>query len=237
MNSLAIVVLAFNEVSSLEETIVGLRRVFTNHQVQIIISTSRNATSECKNMSLSLSKNFENVSVYFQIEPFVAAAVLEASELVYADYLIYMSADGETPYEAAIRLLDKIVETQADVVSSSRWLPGATFENYGWFKLLLSRFAQNLCRVLYFSNLTEFTYGYRIYRREIFQTCKFKEKKHPFFLETLLIPLKLGLQIEEIAVSWSARKESTSMVDFRTILSYIRPIFRVKLSAKGKLLK
>lgn len=237
MNSLAVIVLAFNEEESLEETIVGLRSVFLDHDVKIIISTSKNATSKCKEMSEKLSKNFENVQTHYQVRPFVAAAVLEASVLVDSDYIIYMSADGETPYEAAIRLFDKIVESNADVVSSSRWLPGATFNDYGWMKLLVSKFAQNLCKVVYISKLTEFTYGYRIYRSEIFRSCIFKEEKHPFFLETLLVPLRLGHKIEEIPVSWTARQEATSLVDYRTILRYFRPIFSVRLSGRGKLLR
>jgi hypothetical protein len=63
------------------------------------------------------------------------------------------------------------------------------------------------------------------------------EKKHPFFLETLLVPLRLGFKIIEIPVKWRAREEAFSVVNLRILLSYFRPIFFVKTRPFSKLSK
>jgi hypothetical protein len=175
--------------------------------------------------------------VYFQKNPYVGAAVTEAVELLHTKYFIYISADGETPFEACHRLYSRILEGDSDIVSASRWLARGSFDSYGRLKFTVSIFAQHLCKFIYFSRLSEFTYGFRIYRRDVFIGCRFQEKKHPFFLETILVPLRLGYKIVEIPVNWKAREEAFSVVNFRILLSYFRPIFMVKIRTLKKLSK
>ena len=235
MSELGIIVLAFNEIDSLKETIIGINETFIDKKPEIIISTSRDGTIGCQAMAQSLSLEYPNVRVYFQQVPYVGAAVLEAVEILDTDYVIYMSADGETPFEACSRLFSKILETNSDIVSASRWIAGSSFSSYGKLKFAVSLFAQYICKLVYWSHLSEFTYGFRIYRREVLFNCIFLEKKHPFFLETILVPLRLGFKIVEIPVKWKAREEAFSVVNIRILLSYFKPIFLVKTRAFGKL--
>lgn len=237
MAKLGIIVLAFNEVDSLEETILGINETFMETKPDIVISTSRAGSIGCQQMAQGLSNEFANVRVHFQQEPFVGAAVMEAVELLDTEYVIYMSADGETPFEACPRLYSEILQSNSDIVSASRWIVGGSFSNYGKSKFAVSLFAQYLCKIVYWSRLSEFTYGFRIYRREILLKCIFLEKKHPFFLETILVPLRLGYKIVEIPVKWRAREEAFSVVNMRILLGYFRPIFSVKTRTYGKLSK
>lgn len=181
MSSTGIIVLAFNEVAALSKTIEEIKKHLLGRNFQILISTSK-ATHECQTRAVLLSELYEEVSVYFQKIPFVGAAVLEAVLELNTDFIIYMSADGETPAKLCSVLIDEIEQGEADIVTASRWITGGSFAHYGVFKWILSASAQMLCKLVYLSSLTEFTYGFRIYRHEILRTCKFKERKHPFFL-------------------------------------------------------
>jgi dolichol-phosphate mannosyltransferase len=187
-------------------------------------------------MAEQLSTKYPTVHVYYQEKPFVAAAVLEATLELETDVVIYMSADGETSPVYAPILVEKLIKSNADIVSSSRWIGGASFVDYGFAKLLISKLAQNLCKLVFKSDLTEYTYGYRAYKRSVLINCLFHEKKHPFFLESLLVPLRLGYKVEEIPVNWVSRREGTSVVNFLILLSYIRPIFMVRIRTKNSLL-
>ena len=227
-----VIVLAFSEDESLKDTIDGLIVGFGSLKPMIVISTSENATPECKSTAEKLSLRHENVELYFQHEPFVAAAVMEVVRKTPADYIIYMSADGETPAEFAPLLIKEIVATGADIVSASRRVPGGSLTDYGKIKSIISFMAQVVCKIIYNSNLTEFTYGYRAYKYSALLCIDFKEKKHPFFLETLLIPIRLGLDIAEIPVAWVSRKEGTSVMNIKTLVSYLRPIVEVRLRPK-----
>ena len=235
MSSTGIIVLAFNEVEALSQTIEEIRRHLLGRNFQIIISTSKKATHECQARAVLLSELHKEVSVYFQKMPFVGAAVIEAVLELNTDYIVYMSADGETPARLCSNLIDEIEQGDADIISASRWITGGSFAHYGIFKWILSASAQLLCKFVYLSKLTEFTYGFRIYRHEILKTCLFKERKHPFFLESLLVPIRLGYIVREIPVKWVPRTEGVSVVNFLTLLGYLIPVFRVRLSRKEKL--
>jgi glycosyltransferase involved in cell wall biosynthesis len=228
--------LAFNEVGTLFTTINKILQFTDEETCKIVISTSHLASPHTINAAEQISAASERVKLHFQKKPFVAAAVLEVVQDLKSDYVIYMSADMETPPEAVPRLISKISsDSNLDVVLCSRWIEGGGFSNYGARKKLISYFAQQLCRLLYKWDVHEYTYGFRIYKTDILKNLSYQEKKHPFFLESLLVPLKLGYRVAEIPVHWEARTEGDSVATFQTWLSYLRPIFRLTFISKRRL--
>jgi dolichol-phosphate mannosyltransferase len=237
LNKLGIIVLSFDEVQSLKNTIRELNDLPLGFTPDIVISTSVHANIKCQEMAIELTNRFTNVKVHFQSKPFVAAAVLEANLVLDSEYIVYMSADGETPAAAIPQMLLTIEEGSFDIVSTSRWIKGGGFVGYGFFKYCLSFLAQLVCKIFFLSKLTEFTYGFRIYRKEILTQLNFREAKHPFFLESLLIPLKLGFSIKEVPARYIHRNEGKSVVNLLTLISYLRPILRIRLAEKSSLWK
>ncbi len=226
---IGIIVLAFNEVESLASTISEIQLSLGSRDFEIVISTSRNGTLDCQKTAEQLALKYPNVSCHFQVRPYVAAAVLEVAKELDSDFIIYMSADGETPAEAIPRMLEKQKSTNADIISASRWISGGSFSNYGGLKYLISLLAQQFCRVAYFSKLTEFTYGFRLYKSGILKNYEFLEQKHPFFLETLLVPIRAGHIIYEIPVQWQSRTEGDSVANIQTLISYLRPLIWTRI--------
>jgi len=107
MDDLTTIVLAFNEEISLKETVFDLVKLeIPNHQ--IVISTSEMASAGCQKMAALLDSEFQNVRIYYQNKPFVAAAILELVENINSKYFIYMSADGETPALLVSKLFHEI---------------------------------------------------------------------------------------------------------------------------------
>ena len=235
--TLGIIILAFNEEASLQATVNEINSLELQRSPKLLISTSLKATEGCLSTAQKLASENVNVSVYLQREPHVAAAVLEAIEELDTSLIIYMSSDGETPPNVIPSLISKQCLGDYDIVSASRWIHGGDFSGYGPTKFLMSWAAQILCKILFASALTEFTYGFRIYKKSVFQECKFLEKRHPFFLESLLVPLKLNFKIAEIPVRWKPRTEGESVVNLWTLFLYLRPIFRVRISPIRQLKK
>ena len=235
MLELSVIILAFNEQESLRKTVLEIQSLLKPECTNIIISTSHNATPECIKMSKLLSNEFENVSVFFQKKPFVAAAVLEALEIVTTERTIYMSSDSETPPKVIPIMMDKCAEFDWDIVVASRWIEGGSFTGYGKLKYSISWVAQQVCRLLYSRDLTEFTYGFRLYKTDLLRKYNFHEAKHPFFLESFLIPLRCGATVTEVPVNWTPRYESESVVNFLTLVQYLKPLIRVRFMKKEKI--
>jgi dolichol-phosphate mannosyltransferase len=234
--TLGIIVLAFNEVESLKLTINTLIRLIPKNS-KVIISTSHYASKECLAVAKELSQVNKNVETYFQQKPFVAAAVLEAVEKLNSDLIIYMSADLETPPELVPKLLKAYLKGGCNIVAGSRWIQGGSFTSYGGLKLLTSFIAQSVCRALYRWNLTEYTYGYRLYERRWLEEINYRESKHPFFLESLLLPIRNGAMVIEIPVDWTPRREGNSVVTLSTLLMYLRPVFLCRFMKVSERLK
>jgi len=236
-SDLGIIILAFNEVDSLARTVTEILELPLDISFEVLISTSNFASPGCRAMAHKIAAENNKVEVFYQREPYVAAAVLEATTKLKSKLIIYMSADGETPAKLIPSLVLKQKESDFDIVSASRWIPGGSFTGYGPVKYCTSWAAQKLCKLMYISNLSEFTYGYRIYKRSILVNNNFREIKHPFFLESLLLPIRQGVRIAEVPVNWIPRTEGVSVVGISTLIAYIKPIVRLRFTRKSKFSK
>lgn len=226
LKNLTIIVTAMNEAESLEKTINGIIGLNLKIELEVIISTSKKASPDCLLSTKLLTDRYpKHVKVYFQKEPYVAAAIIEASKLAQNDFIIVMAADGETPYETIPSMISAMNE-KIDIVCTSRWILEKSFENYGKIKLAINQLAQIICKTFYPSALTDYTFGFRLYRKLFLITPDFQEKKHPFFLESILIPIKMGARCVEIPVHWKPRVEGSSIATKLDILQYLRPVLR-----------
>src|SRR5207302_6959065 len=121
-----------------------------------------------------------------------------------------MASDLETDPHLVKDLIRTIRESGVDIVTASRWAPGGRFTGYHPIKLLFNRTFQTLMRALFFTRLSDMTYGYRIFRAEVLREIRWEELKHPFLLETVVKPMRLGRRVAEIPVAWTPRSEGES---------------------------
>ncbi len=80
------------------------------------------------------------------------------------------------------------------------------------------------------------TFGYRIFPTALVQSIRWEEVRHPFLLETVLKPLKLGVKVVEIPIKWEARLEGESQNPFFRNFVYFRIGFKVLFYSKKKIL-
>ena len=76
------------------------------------------------------------------------------------------------------------------------------------------------------------TFGYRIFRTDIVNQIDWKELKHPFFLESIIKPVRLGYKIREIPVNWKRREEGESSITLKDYFGYFRVGFCVLFTSK-----
>jgi hypothetical protein len=96
---------------------------------------------------------------------------------------------------------------------------------------------QKIFSVLYGVKLTDMTYGFRIFPTDLVKSIRWEELRHPFFFETLIKPLRLGIHVREIATPWKARVEGESQNTFLRNFAYFAPGFKTRFSPREKILK
>ena len=80
------------------------------------------------------------------------------------------------------------------------------------------------------SELSDFTYAFRAYRKSILQDIVWEESSHSFFLESLLKPLIKGARIQEIPGVWVKRSQGERHISMWSYLHYFKILIRIKFS-------
>ncbi|MCL2051046.1 MAG: glycosyltransferase [Lachnospiraceae bacterium] len=172
------------------------------------------------------------VEIYFQKEPFVGMAFREAFFLVKGSHFIVMSSDLETAPNLVSQMIAEEKKNPDGIVTVSRWIKGGSFTGYSPVKLVANYIFEKLIALLFLSKCTDLTYGYRIFPTSLMRSINWEETKHPFFLETALKPIRLGVKINEIPGKWESRTEGESQNGFWENFRYFRTGFRVRFMKK-----
>ena len=226
--NVTVIVTALNESSSLKETIKILIRDNNESLDKIIISSCQNrASSKCLiTMSELVNIYGDLIELKFQSGKGVGNAILDSLPHVSTKYFVFMASDLETNPKYVKKMVKSALETNCDVVSCSRWLSKGLFEGYNPVKLFLNWFFQKKLQFITGSNITDFTYGFRLYKTEMFKGLSLQENSHAFFLESLLIPALKKYSIVEIPTSWKARGESSSTFHIIQYFQYLVIVYK-----------
>ena len=147
-----------------------------------------------------------------------------------------MASDLETDPNDVCRLIAEAVKDPSAVVGTSRWLRGGAFHGYSKIKLVCNWLFQRIFSILYNTHLSDMTYGYRILPTKLVQAIRWEELRHPFILETVVKPLRLGVPVKEIPSVWHPRIEGESQNPFFRNFAYFRIGLRTRFCRKEKIL-
>jgi len=230
------VVPVLRETDSLRTTVETIARVAADHLHEVLIVTAERSPDESLQAARQLQADFpEVVRIHTQRLPELGGAVREAFELASGSHVMLMASDLETDPELIPRFIEKMQEGRWDIVCGSRWITGGGFDGYGCVRLLSNWLFQRCFRLLYHGRLTDLTFAYRLYRREVLQGIRWEEVGYPFLLECLLKPLRLGARAAEVPCHWRCRREGRSAGSFRQMLQYAPLAVRVRLMRRDRI--
>lgn len=237
-----IILPAINETFSFEKTVEIIMDECSKEDIREFIAVvCKKTTQDCLN-SINKSKEYAqkrgyDFKILWQKRPFAGGAVQDAIDIAKGSHLIMMSTDLETDPHLVKDLINSSKRYPSDIITASRWLKGGRIEGYNKLKLILNYVFQKIFSLYYGVHLTDITYGYRIFPTELMQKIKWEEYKHPFYLETALKPIRLGIRIHEIPTQWIAREEGESQNSFIQTFAYLKIAFKARFYKKKDILK
>ena len=236
--SLSIILPVINETISLERTVEIVLRDARDSIAEIIIVICAKTTPEAREVIDSLSVRYPKlVIVHSQSLPFLGGALREAFELARGTHTALMASDLETNPDELAQMIAASKARPDAIIQASRWRKGGSFTGYSPLKLVLNRIFQMSFSVLYGARLTDMTFGYRIYPTRIIQSIAWEELRHPFLLECLVKPMRLGTPVVEVTSVWTARIEGESQNTFFRNFVYFRTGLKTRFAARKSLLK
>lgn len=237
MKDISIILPVINETFSLEETVDILMKENQPDIKEIIAVVAKITAPESLAVIQKLQNRYPSViKLLNQSLPYLGGAMRDAFEVVQGDWVVMMASDLETNPHTVKDFIQEIRSSQWDIITATRW-SGGGFSSYNPIKLVLNFVFQKFFQLLYRTQLNDLTFGFRIFRTDLVKKIKWEELKHPFLLETILKPLKLGYRIKQMPSAWQARKEGESQNTFWRNFEYFKIGFRVLFAKKTDLIK
>jgi glycosyltransferase involved in cell wall biosynthesis len=234
--AVSIIMPVMDETVSLRETVDIVMRENRPEDIHEVICVVSKFT---KPESLAVCQELEQaypgvVWTRQQVKPYLGGALQDAFEWASGTHILLMASDLETEPRAAKNLIEEAREGWG-IVATTRWTEGGGFDGYNPVKLVANWFFQKGVNLLYRTNLTDLTFGYRIWRTETLRGHQWEELRHPFLLECLLRPLLRGVTSKEISVKWEARKEGESHNPFWRNFLYFRIALKLRFQSRDRI--
>lgn len=229
-----------DETYSLEQTVKIILDT-CNHEdlAEIIIIVSPKTSNETLSTAEKLIAQYSDkaqIYVYEQKLPFLGGAIRDGIKIAKGSHLVMMSADLETDPILINKFIEQAKKYPDGIITASRWRRGGSFKGYSKIKLVCNYIFEKAIAWFYFSNLSDMTFGYRLFPTELMQNINWEELKHPFCLETALKPLRLGVKFIEIPAKWQARTEGVSQNGFFATFKYFRPAWHNRFLKREQIL-
>lgn len=202
---------------------------------EILIIGCGLTTPEARGVAEELERADRRTRLLFQERPFLGGAMRDGFEWARGSHILMMASDLETDPAVVKDLIAKAKEGY-DIVTATRWNASGGFKGYSSSKFLLNWMFQKTFRLVYGTQLSDLTYGFRIFRADLLKKINWEELRHPFLLETILKPLRLGAKATEIPCSWHARIEGESHNKFWQNFLYFRIALKTRFRRREALL-
>ncbi len=232
---------AMDETYSLRETvdtIVGTCE--TKDLCEFIFLLCDRTTKDSRKVAEELIEEYGGqipMCIHEQRLPFVGGAIREGISLARGSHVVMMSSDLETDPNVIQEFIKQGKKYPSRIITASRWRSGGGFVHYNKVKLICNLIFERSIGLFYFTGLTDLTYAYRMFPTDLMKSIAWEELKHPFFLETALKPLRLGVRFIEVPGRWVARTEGVSQNTFLANFRYFRTAWHNRFLKRKQILK
>lgn len=221
-DAVAVILPVVTETDSLDQTARILLESCDADITEVLVVVCDRTTPESLARCEGLRAVFgERLRVHHQRLPYLGGAMREAFDLVTASHVVMMSTDLETDPHLVAQFIEQARAHPSAVITASRWAPGGGFSGYGGLRVALNWMFQRAASMLYRTHLTDATFGYRLFPTALVQAIAWDGLRHEFLLETVLKPLRLGVEVIEVATRWVPRQEGQSQNSLATQARYL----------------
>lgn len=221
---LSVIIPVMNEVESLTETMRIIIKDLSDVEYDFIVILSPRSENEAIVNAKKLPSYF-SIPINVQVQKYsgLGGAYAHGIELATGDYILMIASDLETDPNLVKDLVKTSVANPDSIITTTRWSgESAGFKDYGLIKKVFNWIFQKWISILYKSNLTDYTFGFRLYPARSIKSVDWKSRDFAFLLEAILIPIKKGWKTVEIPHFWQPRSEGTSNNSFRYFFAYFK---------------
>lgn len=231
---LSVVIPVYNEEQSLEDVLAQVCAVeLPGLTKEIIISDDGSTDTTPQIITRYLAQATEIVKVYTSPTNLgKGAAVRLGMSQASGDLIIIQDADLELSPSEYMRILQPILDGQANVVYGSRFLhPGNIIPRR---TRLANWFLTTLTNILFAAHLTDMETAYKAFRRDTVRSLKLRCVHFDFEPEVTALLLKKGQQIHEVPIRYTPRTvEEGKKISWVDGIEAIYTLLRCRFLSRG----
>ncbi len=144
-------------------------------------------------------------------------------------HVLTMDGDLNHQPEEIPMFIEKMKETNSDIIIGSRKVEGGTMVNMPLPKKMISSFTNLLLMFLFNIRVKDLTSGYRFYKKKVIINVRknLKSRNFEFIPEVLILSKKRGYKMTEVPIKFKFRIHGESKLNFVTSgIGYVKLLFR-----------
>lgn len=207
MDKILTIIPAYNEAENIQKVLDELKLDFPETDILVINDSSKDNTKE-----IVQSNNINCITTVFNLNyAFAVQTGIKYAKKYDYDYCLMFDGDGQHIAKEAKKLLDKIKETDCDIVIGSRYLEKGNYKAPKLRKLGTSFFTW-LVKISCHTKISDPLSGFQIINRKVINKYSIMGEYPEFPDANLIIEMLLdGYTIEEISVKMRNREFGQSM--------------------------
>ena len=217
--SLSIIIPVYNESKQISVTIKKLQKLKNKIKIFELIFIDDLSTDSSYKILSSYQKKNKQIKVYKNKKKGLGSAIeVGILKSKFENICIFM-CDLSDDLNDLVKYENLISKNQnLDAIFGSRFLKDSKVSNYPYFKLFLNRLANNIIRIIFFSDYNDFTNAFKIYKKStLLKLFPLVSENFNIFLE---LPLKIIVRkynYKIIPIKWHGRKIGESKFKLKEI--------------------
>lgn len=230
---------AVDETDSLRQTVYKILELCRHEDLrEIVIGYSQRVTPESKAVVDELAALETDVPIItFMQKRRGISGFVDIIDIARGSHCILAASDMALDLKCIADMIEKAKEQGDRIVSSSRWMKGCTFVEYGRLKKVLNFCAQQFLKVLFFAKMTDFTNPCQIAPTELYQSIDWENEDFPILIEMVLKPLRLGYKFIEVPTNCYPRKQGKSKNSYKQTAMYLSTALHIRFMKKKDIVK
>ncbi|MFN8377208.1 MAG: glycosyltransferase family 2 protein [Anaerolineae bacterium] len=223
MTSLTLIIPAFNESEGVDLTAGKLRPVMDTLRQSYTLETifvndgSRDATEELLKKAFSDDPTVKVLS--HERNMGLGAAIRTGFQHATGDFLVTTDFDGTYDFAGITRLLDALISENADIATASPYHPQGKVEGVPESRLIFSKGASLLYRMVVTWHIYTWTALFRAYRRDVIEHVGFRSDDFLAGTELLVNALRAGFKVVEVPMVLRRRTFGQSSIRIARVTS------------------
>jgi glycosyltransferase involved in cell wall biosynthesis len=205
---ISIVIPCFNEINTIEAILNKILELPMEHDKEIITVDDYSTDGTREYLKSFTEKNQSVKLVCHDRNCGKGAALRSGFKAATGDVVIIQDADLEYNPDEYSKLLDPIINGNADVVFGSRFKGGDAHRVLFFWHYLGNKFLTFFSNMFSNLNLTDMEVCYKVFKRNILDSIELKENRFGFEPEFTLKVSRLGCRIYEVGISYYGRTYS-----------------------------